>query len=1233
MYNFAKGKHKILIYLLLAILFAVVAVFYTNLYINQDNFDKLTQKFQSKFLHKEIFLEHILNDLSKEIDSIHNNSNFINEPDRINLSEKGISILLYENDTLKFWSDNAVPVYDYYEDNDFDSSFTFLTNGWYFTNTKKLEQFNLVGLIKIKNEYPFQNQYLINDFYGDFNLPNSVLIKSEKSDYNIVDKSGNFLFSLKYPAKIKASEYHLLILTLLYLIVLIFVIVTVYQAYVFLDLKFLKKQYLLLIAFIIDVLLIRIGISFFEIPKVLFSSKIFSPELLAYSSIIPSLGDLLINCVILLSVAFAIHKSINLKTHHLKLAFQYRIIVSTILVFIVFIFFISLAGIFKNIIINSSISFNLNDITSIEAYSIIGFTCLGLFIISFVFLTFKISSLISRLFNYSIQFFGFILLSHLIFFFICGYIIKCDPIIVIFLLLYLSSFWIINKSDAVNIRFSSTVFYIILFSLFSTYILHQTNQRNEKENRMIVAQKLSLQRDPVAEYLFGKITEETKKDTTLRNILFNNNLIEELRNDKVITHLNQNYFSNYWENYDLLITICDSSKLLEIQPENYLENCFDFFRETINENGRTTESENLYYLDFNITSDNYLGIIDFNLDGNRIKVIIEFFTKYIPKGLGYPELLIDHEAGKNSDWSEYSWAIYEKEELAYHFGKYFYSVNIQDSPGSESDFNFFNLNKYNHLHYPIDNEILLIISKKNPGLLDIAAPFSYIFIFFGVMLFIILLIFRNPIDIKPFDLTFKKRLQFSIISLIVISFLFIGIGTLYYIISLNDNKNHDILSEKAHSVLIELEHKMAGEENLTPELEQYLSDLLYKFSLVFFSDINLYDLNGTLLATSRAEIFNQGLISTKMNTLAFDQMSSLKKSLYIHEETIGEYGYLSAYLPFRNEQNNLIAYLNLPYFAKQDELTNEISTYLVAFINIYVILIAVAVFIALVISNYITKPIQLLKEKISRLRLGKRNEVIEWTKKDEIGSLVLEYNRMVEELTDSAERLAKSERESAWREMAKQIAHEIKNPLTPMKLSVQYLQKAWEEKTPDWGDRLKRFTKTIVEQIDSLSIIASEFSDFAKMPRSKFEKTDITDVIRSSIGLFRNTTKIKFIFDHSQKHFVNSDKEQLLRVFNNLIKNSIQAITEPEKGIIEISIEEDDHYVVMKFMDNGSGIPKEQREKVFYPNFTTKSSGLGLGLAMVKSIVQNAEGEITFESEEGAGTTFIIALPVYADKS
>jgi nitrogen fixation/metabolism regulation signal transduction histidine kinase len=217
----------------------------------------------------------------------------------------------------------------------------------------------------------------------------------------------------------------------------------------------------------------------------------------------------------------------------------------------------------------------------------------------------------------------------------------------------------------------------------------------------------------------------------------------------------------------------------------------------------------------------------------------------------------------------------------------------------------------------------------------------------------------------------------------------------------------------------------------------------------------------------------------------------------------------------RNNNNITIGYINLPYFAKQDELKKDISSFLVALINIYVLLFAFAIFITFIISNRITKPLQLIQERLGKIKLGKRNELIEWDHDDEIGALVKEYNRMVEELADSAELLARSERESAWREMAKQVAHEIKNPLTPMKLSVQHLQKAWKEKSPNLEKILSQVTTTMVEQIDTLSNIATEFSNFAKMPKANNETVDLGSIIRNIVTLYsENESATMTYYEH-----------------------------------------------------------------------------------------------------------------------
>jgi nitrogen fixation/metabolism regulation signal transduction histidine kinase len=599
------------------------------------------------------------------------------------------------------------------------------------------------------------------------------------------------------------------------------------------------------------------------------------------------------------------------------------------------------------------------------------------------------------------------------------------------------------------------------------------------------------------------------------------------------------------------------------------------------------------------------------------------------RNLGFPDLLVNEKVVRSPDLSDYSYAKYQSGILYKRIGKFFYNFNLQHYGKFEEQFSFFNSNGYDHLNYRIDKEKDLIISRKQKSLMDILAPFSYLFLSNGIYILLIYFLFILPFSHRQITLNFRTRLQISMSSIILFSFIVIGTFTLYYINDLNEQKNSDILSEKTHSVLVELQHKFSGNEVIFDE-PVLLENLLVKFSNVFFTDINLFDLSGNLINSSRPQIYDEKLISRKMNPLAFMELTINNKSLYIHNESIGRQDYLSAYIPFVNIDNKVVAYLNLPYFAKEIDLKREISSFLVAYINIYVILIALSILIALVISNYVARPIKIIVAKIREVKLLGQNEKISWTRKDEIGKLVTEYNRMIDALAYSAELLARSERESAWREMAKQVAHEIKNPLTPMKLSVQYLERAWNDKSPDWEKRLSKFSETMIEQIDTLSAIASEFSDFAKMPLTKKENTNLQEVIQNAISLFKNYQNINITFNiHSiDKIIVFADKEQLLRAFNNLLQNSVQAIGDSPNGKIDIEIDVRNQKCELKITDNGGGIPAELKDKIFSPNFTTKSGGMGLGLAIVKSVIVNSGGEIYYTSTGGNGTTFTIILPL-----
>jgi nitrogen fixation/metabolism regulation signal transduction histidine kinase len=229
--------------------------------------------------------------------------------------------------------------------------------------------------------------------------------------------------------------------------------------------------------------------------------------------------------------------------------------------------------------------------------------------------------------------------------------------------------------------------------------------------------------------------------------------------------------------------------------------------------------------------------------------------------------------------------------------------------------------------------------------------------------------------------------------------------------------------------------------------------------------------------------------------------------------------------------------------------------------------------------------------------------------------------------------LAKSERELAWREMAKQIAHEIKNPLTPMRLSIQHLQRSINDKKENWEEQFDRLSKMLIEQIDDLSAIATEFSNFAKMPAAQNEKLDLVKKLYDTCKLFENTENLSIRLDVNglENLFVYADREQLSRVFINLLKNATQSIPDSRKGLLLVSLEMDNSLATIKFHDNGKGIPEEIRDKLFQPNFTTKSGGMGMGLAIVESILKNAGGKIYYETELNKGSVFIVELPIYQE--
>jgi two-component system nitrogen regulation sensor histidine kinase NtrY len=444
------------------------------------------------------------------------------------------------------------------------------------------------------------------------------------------------------------------------------------------------------------------------------------------------------------------------------------------------------------------------------------------------------------------------------------------------------------------------------------------------------------------------------------------------------------------------------------------------------------------------------------------------------------------------------------------------------------------------------------------------------------------------------------------------------------------NSVKDNLNEKLMSVSSELSMRIGQETELNPPMLDFMNEQLIVLSDIIRADINLYDLRGSLFATSRSEIYDRGLLSRRIDPVAFQAISVEHRTLFLHDEKLGEMNFFSAYSPIYNQNNRLVGYLNLPYFTRQDDYQKQVSDFIVAFSNLYILLIMISLIVALMISHKLTAPLLQIENYLKGIQLGKANAKIEYSGEDEIGRLAKEYNKKVDELAESAELLARSERESAWQEMARQVAHEINNPLTPMKLSIQYLQRIKEQNSGNFDDYFYRVSRTLIEQIDALSLIASSFSDFAKMPMISDELIDLKEKLKEIVLLFENVINVSVSFSVSGEEPIRviADKDQIGRAIINLIKNGMQAISRDRRGFVKVELHKDKEWAYISVTDNGCGIPVELQDKLFEPSFTTKSGGMGLGLAIAKKIIENFKGEIWFQSIREVETTFFIKLPL-----
>lgn len=1142
---------------------------------------------------------------------------------------------------LVFWNNQTVLPSDELLNAADSSGFIKLENGYYVWHKAKIPKGLMVALMPVKWDYFVNNTYLQNKFVAGTEIERKYDIAKTRTSAVVKSIDGHTLFFLTEKSVKSVSKNNLVAVWFrIFAAFLILLFIHLLSVNIAVN-KGLGKALAVLVP---AIFFLRLLSYYLPVPLNFRQFELFDPAVYGSNFILRSLGDLLINALLFTWLVLFIYNQLQVKKINLfskSRRYNWVVLAAACIVLLMATF---MSGqIIKSLVADSQISFDVINFFTLNIYSVTGFIVLCCIAIGYFLLTQMLVFLIQPFFskNY-LHFYLAITVGGLIYLTLQISLVNAgfEILTLVWLLIYLMLLNRDNLSVSIkNINNTRLIFWLIFFSLTITGIIVLENSKKELRSREHYAQTLSTKADPTSETLLNTLLTDFRNEYLAANFYrFEKDSSNQFFKDSLV---NGN-FSGYTNKYDTRVYSFNAAEAPLFNNANIGFNELNTVLKTL---AKPTNIPDLFYYDESFDRFSYISrktVTNFDGDTLGYVFILANPKKYKTDALNL-ELFSKGKGNDIENSSVYAFAVYNNLQLVNSHNDYPFATRLSLQEVPKKEFTIFKKNGYDELWYKAGPQKVVIISKKNSVFIESITLFSYLFCAFLLVTGIIWLIkisvrarFRRE-RLKYYgQLTIRNQIHGTVIFISVLSFFVIGIATILFFINRYEANNREKLSRVIH--VMENEVRVSLSEmfmyNDTVKLnaigyQNNLEKIIDKISEIHAVDVNLYNLDGDLQVSSLPLPYNKGIVSIKMDPEAYYHLNQKKEVQFFQEEKIGELSFVSNYVPVIDATGREYAYLNIPYFTSQSKLQEEIANFLVTIINLNAFIFLIAGIIALFITNRITRSFSFISEKMKAVNLGRHNEAIVWKRNDEIGELINEYNKMVGKLDASAVALAKSEREGAWREMARQVAHEIKNPLTPMKLSLQYLQKSISGKADNIEALTASVAKTLVEQIEHLNHIAGEFSQFANIGNSKNEIFDLNKVISQVVSLHAIDDRFNISWSPVQKQvMVNADRTHLNRLFTNLILNAMQAIPADRAVKIDVTEEIINEKVLIKIHDNGNGIEEELRSKIFTPNFTTKTSGTGLGLAMSKGIVEQAKGNIWFETEVGIGTTFFVELPI-----
>ena len=754
--------------------------------------------------------------------------------------------------------------------------------------------------------------------------------------------------------------------------------------------------------------------------------------------------------------------------------------------------------------------------------------------------------------------------------------------------------------------------------------------RKEQDRVTVWANRLAVERDLGLEIQLRSVEEAISSDQLIATLASLDNTQGMIQN-----RILENYLSRTRQTYNMSVSLISDKN-----TDGVL-----FFNEIMHTGMPIAKGSRFLFVTDSNGRSRYTGtFLFYSQDKGLVRMLLDIEPNSNREDRGYYSILGQFSNPGNINIPMlYTYAKYRSDRLMSYKGNYPYPTvysHVDKSGLADDGEDVRRTNGYVHFLHLVGEDELVIVSRPQRGVMVYFTSLSYLWLaLFALLSFCA----RNEDKRKGFKSNYFRTRINTI--LFISSFMILTSMTVIsvlFVYKRNEVNMFNLMSSKITTVQALIENRVRTADSWQDLTGQEFAAALENIGNTTKSDITLYTPAGKVFRSTTPEVFERMIIGSRLDQEAFHNIRHLNQRYYIQRENIDGYSYWSMSAPIFNDDGDLIAIISTPYTDRNYDFRREAFFHAALIVNLFILLLIASLLFSTREVNAMFSPLVEMGRKMNVADVHNLEYII-YKREDEISSLVDAYNRMVHDLSDSTRQLAQAERDKAWSQMARQVAHEIKNPLTPIKLQIQRLIRMKQNGNPAWEERFDEVSAVVLEHIDILTETANEFSTFAKLYSEEPVLIDLDKTIQDQILIFDNRENVKISYIGMENALVMAPKPQLIRVFVNLITTAVQAVEmhqkdmeergeKPVDGRVLICLRNSlkDGYYDVVVDDNGSGVSDENLGKLFTPNFTTKSSGSGLGLAICRSIIEKCEGEISYQRSFAlGGASFTVTLPKY----